>query len=449
MPDGSKSPIWFVENVVLDRFKCLAKRHNYSIQTFNQQAKTAVTLQQNFRSKNLCSGCKNPLKSSAAPFQCNSCSGFFHKRKCFPGHQCLQSQDAFPGPSSSSLQSPSIPLPCSFLPASSPAQSNTFSASIQKPSPTSSVPVHVLPHTISPPSSKPTSLTPSSVSFSLPTSSVLSTLPPTSVPSSVWSIPSAPTTNQSTLNPDANPFQSRSKPLPQKKAKQTVLNLDPSKAEAEFLKKELNIAKAKIVEQDTTIKDYETKVHILEARLKVLDEKVNNDLLGKYFPSHSQTSCHSCTVQMTGCSPSSCSRASRCPFSQHAGHSHSDVPGKLDALSSQISNLQTEILNLKTQFKETPPPPPKASQRTSQPAAKSSEDSSSNPQPPSAGSATDRTAPQQVTVTVQAECFDDTAVTIDEFMDEEEEYDFDDISNSPEQLNCSLPSNQLTQLMQK
>ena len=220
MPDGSKSPIWFVENVVLDRFKCLAKRHNYSIQAFNQQAKTAVPLQQNIGSKNLCSGCKNPLKSSAAPFQCNTCSGFFHKRKCFPGHQCLQPQvnpliNVLPGPSSSSLQSSSIPPPCSSPSVPSPTQSSSCPTSIPKPPPTSSLPVLVLPHSVSPPSSSP-----------------------------FQSTTDAPPTNQ-TLNPDANPFQSRSKPLYQKKSKQTVLNLEPSKVEAEFLKKELNIAKAK------------------------------------------------------------------------------------------------------------------------------------------------------------------------------------------------------------
>ena len=91
-----------------------------------------------------------------------------------------------------------------------------------------------------------------------------------------------------------------------------------SDTNAEFLKRELSAAQARIAVLDTTVKDKEQQVSILMARGKSLEEKVNNEIYEKYFPQNQPDSNQ--TRQKPTTLPPSCNLSPQC------GSSHSKQP---------------------------------------------------------------------------------------------------------------------------
>ena len=165
------------------------------------------------------------------------------------------------------------------------------------------------------------------------------------------------------LNPNALPFQAQAyqpNPPPQapkkRNSKQNPINISPSNNEAEFLKQELNISKTKIIEQDQTIKSFERKVHILESRLKILDEKVEKDLQDQYFTSSQQgrptlpMSCPTCrphTIPCHTCYPSHRQQCHPSPPSDQSNQNYLNLQVKLESLTNQVSKVESDICHIK------------------------------------------------------------------------------------------------------
>ena len=91
--DGLKAPVWFVQNLLKNRFKELAESQGQDIQEFNKSVADTITrhLAQGQRSdRNVCSGCHKNFNGRSVPEQCSQCSLYYHKYKCYQSssHTC-------------------------------------------------------------------------------------------------------------------------------------------------------------------------------------------------------------------------------------------------------------------------------------------------------------------------------------------------------------------------
>ena len=91
MPDSSKAAIWFHTNVVLIKFKDLARVKQFAVNNTNeaihQMAKQHSSSSPNISpsTTNACQACSSIFKYKAAPSRCDKCGKVFHK-KCFKEH---------------------------------------------------------------------------------------------------------------------------------------------------------------------------------------------------------------------------------------------------------------------------------------------------------------------------------------------------------------------------
>ena len=95
MPDKTKSPIWFVQNVIGKRFLKLAKSKAFDVSNFNQTIRDLVSSQSN--SNPSCAACHIQFTGRSQPELCWHCSKYFHK-KCHQSksHVCLKSGSIVP-----------------------------------------------------------------------------------------------------------------------------------------------------------------------------------------------------------------------------------------------------------------------------------------------------------------------------------------------------------------
>ena len=205
---------------------------------------------------------------------------------------------------------------------------------------------------------------------------------------------SSPTTTTSTISLtqcSSSPSSSAAQPsLPQKKTrnrgKQKLPPITSEEAEKNFLKNELNAAKARIVILDQNIIDKDQELSVVWARVKILEEKQNKDILDKYFPhsSNNQTknkpttccpsprarappACAPPPPSCSRCAPiSCCTRPPQCPKSNHnisgqfcsdfeisTSNTLDDIKAKVEAVVLDVESLKNKIMNYQPSYETT------------------------------------------------------------------------------------------------
>ena len=157
--------------------------------------------------------------------------------------------------------------------------------------------------------------------------------------------------------PSSNPRKVNRK---QKHTKEVPTDHDTA---IEFLKNELKTAQTRIVQLDFEIKDKDQKISILLARNKILEEKKNEDLMNKYFPTSkpSSTTPPFCQGPSAGASMQPCSHAVRsCSphlvcYDFHHQHPHHQLfcqhrttdPKPLDNITNRVDKIEEELNHIR------------------------------------------------------------------------------------------------------
>ena len=264
MPDQSKAALWFVNNVVVKKFREQAKAKKFAIKNFNdsiQRTSSDPGIAPNTFKSNACTDCNILFNSRSKPSICSYCSQYLHK-SCLKDHtrSCSKIPTIVSSVSTSSSSSTTTPVCAPPVSTSWPASASSSST----PSVPPSVPrpaVQVVPGV--PP-----------VIPGLKT--VVTFVPPASVQSSS-SPPSPPLVPvQTTTVNNKNGKRKTTKAVP----------VSSNETNVQFLQKELAAAQARIVQLDAMIVDKEQQAEILLSRVKILEEQQNKQVFDKYFPSN-------------------------------------------------------------------------------------------------------------------------------------------------------------------
>ena len=428
MPDSTRAALWFLNNVTLIRFRNIAKTKKFEIKNFNDAAvKIPKKRVPNHPNLNSCQSCHSIFNTQSKPSQCICCSKFFHKR-CIKEHlkECRRQSPPTPLPSApvsplSISQSKRSRLASTDIASAIPAQDRPHpteipgiksslyfvpsASSFQRPSTTTSM---SLSSSTSLPSRVSTATTFSSRILSHQSSStpqpvsVPDVLSPPTTTSATGTLSSSSTSSSRTLPglPGAPPLSVGPhvsiRPANKKQKSVPTTSADHSR---EILEKELNAAQTKIVMLDSQLKDKDEERAVLYARIKILEEKQNTEILNKYFPhpeaqfksssSSSKTptipspqkqscqACQTCPSPAPSCTHTRCSAAptptcatvtcacstpmyllpARCPGHvqphaplncQHSGEEYLAVVKSVESSKKEIENLRNEIVKLET-----------------------------------------------------------------------------------------------------
>ena len=93
MPDEQKTPVWFLNNVILPMFKDLARIKNFAIKNTNNALLSMKQPNNHLGAlaNNVCQSCHLIFDTKSKPSLCSKCSKYFHKTKCLRDHSkvCL------------------------------------------------------------------------------------------------------------------------------------------------------------------------------------------------------------------------------------------------------------------------------------------------------------------------------------------------------------------------
>ena len=282
MPDRSTSALWFVKNVLHEKFLSQAKAKKFSIARLNQ-AITTAGVSSGCTSKK-CGHCDRNFDARSFPSNCTRCANRFHKTNCYKAHRCKSMHDP-PIVSSLSLSTPNsssalVSTSSSTLPILQSQQlSNSSSNS------------HVLPiSTIVVPSSTTITSCLSSSSVTASSSSQEATVPSSSTNSLNTLITfvhsssiSSSVISSSALNVGASSFSPPPRQTKKARCSQNVSTFTPERAEVESLKIELSYARTKITDLRMKNKDQEETINIYSQKLKLLENNRHESMKEKYF----------------------------------------------------------------------------------------------------------------------------------------------------------------------
>ena len=373
MPDSSKAPVWFLNNVTITKFADLAKLKKFAIKNYNEAVREmpASVSPRTSQADNSCQSCLSVFNTQSKPSQCNSCLKFFHKTTCYKDHIKLckhYNLDKCPTliplsgtlALSSSSSTPVTPL-SSTLPLTPTTETLSLSSSNSPhvTSLSSTLPAPPTTGTLaitssnSPPvtslsSTLPVPATTSSQALNTSTfqaevqtphringlQTTISFLPSTSQNtstscSSTHSFTPTSSLSSSSLNASASSFSVNSSSQlsvkgpqscvrPNKKKTKSSIPTSSDDAKNDFLQTELSAAKSRIVQLDTEIVDKDQQLSVLWSRIKILEDKQNSDLLDKYFPKKPNKTPHAETAN--------CSEQSSSPTSQSCNFQCSRLP---------------------------------------------------------------------------------------------------------------------------
>ena len=307
MPDNNTAAIWFVKNLLKDRFVNEAKTKKYDISNINTQVSAILSSARMQSSSarmqspsdgmqsslsNSCAHCNKKFANNSRPIRCYRCSKLKHKTKCSgvcPATMLPSSFDSSPVISSPGVSAPTTqpsfasnkaPYPMvslSFSNASMPAAKTITSAAIPEGprvasgdtfSPPASSPRPKRPRPAAPATFQPLSSTqvPSTVPFTIPITTLSSTPSQTSAPTLTL------TTSQQRLSSLSFPPCSRasipaSSQTRKRKDTQDAVS-SQEKAEIKFLTIELNSVRAQVLELESANTDLVRKVKIMEDLIK-------------------------------------------------------------------------------------------------------------------------------------------------------------------------------------
>ena len=143
LPENKKAPVWFLDNVIKERFATLSQGLAYDISQFNKAVGSLVTKHlHNVSHNTICSGCRNNFNGRSSPEQCTECKLFYHKFKCFPtaNHPCYVRKR-----SQSFSNSPQVRTGMNTLPERRPLVSTNPTTAMTDPAPRPTL-AHPHPH---------------------------------------------------------------------------------------------------------------------------------------------------------------------------------------------------------------------------------------------------------------------------------------------------------------
>ena len=372
MPDGTRSPVWFLNSFVKERFLRLARLKHFDITAINDAVRR--TVEKHRVSDNIGSNCSQCLRlyaSNAKPTQCIYCFKYFHKTGCLPAHSSsCHSKYVRPAcpPSASVIFQTRTSISSPSTPEGSPGSSSSPAPSSKRPradsSGTSSLSTSTLAtvDNFAPqrPAEPPVSSNQANASTpSLPVTGSL----PLAIAANI------PTASASVLNVNATPFNFAPNPPPnpppKRKQKTKSPLISPEAAKVDFLNLELNAAKTRIVQLETSIDDNEGTIKIQKEKIKILEESHFNSASSKYNVNNPQgptnvandqtfSSTRRAThLKLPECCPSSvlqCHHCThRCHPCAHCCHQLQQSPQQVRQPSSDASGAalldQVSILN--------------------------------------------------------------------------------------------------------
>ena len=359
MPNQATPPVWFVENILRERFLSQAKAKAYSIDQINKLVMSASSTPQTIRqSSNSCGHCNKLFTTNAKPIRCTRCSRFKHSTKCSPCPP-LQAITTIPivsseSPVLSSVQSVTHVVSSSTVSSAAmtaavrPELSITSTTTMPTP-PTASM--ISLSSSIAPTivCSATTGGTLSTPATAFSTSSLPSMTPAVAPVSSTSTLPISSHTTASVTGHKQPANKARQK-------KQTVLALTPEAAEIEFLKQELNNARTTITLLDTEVKDLNKTISIQRARLKIFEDQQNSKSSDQYIRDQETVQTSSCTssgrsVARSCHTPSTCCNQPMTPCCcKTISHTHSNsLPQELLAnVVKSVNKLSKDFEHLKS-----------------------------------------------------------------------------------------------------
>ena len=338
MPDKSRAPVWFLENILKNIFTDQAKRKKINIDQINRKILSEIAKLRLPPTQSTCSHCKKKFNAVSKPTTCHKCSLLKHSTKCSP---CPM----LSSPSTTrALAMQSVAIPMSTIPAPSSVEAEvSLTSTVAPPSYSTSTlttPLLTLSHgqaigyrseDIRPPDT-PTADTPDPVRV------VTEPQPPIQ------------------LNNPVNNHHPTRRP---RKTKEPVLALSKEDAEISFLKQELHSSQARITMLDTEIDDLNKTIKIQRARLKIFEDanNANASVASKVDKHTREGSCVPPPPPYTPCcySPPRCSCRCSCS-AQPRPPSAPDIPLSQDILE-QISGLASEIETIKHILNVQKPPP--------------------------------------------------------------------------------------------
>ena len=307
MPDGTRSPVWFLNTFVKERFARLAKLKQYDITALNDAVRR--TVEQHKVSENIgnnCCQCLRLFASNAKPTQCINCSKYFHKTGCLPAHSSscyakgYKSDTASASRTTMSSSSVMSSAKECYSSSSSSKRPRTESSSIISLPQTSSLPTTQIAASASPPNSSPANAH-SQIESAYPSQAKITLLQRQPAPILTTSISTATTAatvtttaapsfligSSSSLNVNAAPFNFVANLNTKRKPKPKAASISPETAKIDYLNLELNAAKTRIVQLETTIDDQEVTINIQREKIKLLEQTKHNSANTTYgFNSH-------------------------------------------------------------------------------------------------------------------------------------------------------------------
>ena len=300
MSDGNRSPVWFLNTFIKEKFTNLAKFRKFDIACVNKNINAIISKQKKASSVvSSCSNCMRHFTQNTKPTKCTNCEKFFHKTSCLPSHfaSCKQAQQAPSSQqscasgsflSSNSLQSTpassiharlSTEDSISVSPVDMSVSGQVSSISILTTSmDTDTVTTTAVQEVLLHPSVSYSNITPvvdtsrsdSGISNAL---SILTDNPVTTT-SSLSALNSSIRTGtaaiNSALNPEASSFTQAASNQSKRKTKPKN-TISPENAKIQYLNLELNSAKTRIAQLDTIISDHEATIKIQEDKIKILE----------------------------------------------------------------------------------------------------------------------------------------------------------------------------------
>lgn len=357
--EGTTSPLWFYNSFLKGAFQSGGHLRETDIINTNRSLQN---VQVDYAYVQKCSACNGDFNNRCKPTQCNKCSLSFHKTRCLRSHPCniptvtpdLSSQSGSTSVRHLSGDQPRVPQRSALLSQPDMNQSITdpLSSSLVNPSSSHGQQVSVQGPVIS-------------QSVSIQGTSPVMTLAQSRTTETVVTNSLYPVICQS-VSPAIHPFSfssqtqdgagiipnnSNTRPPKNNSKKGSQLPSDLSSVESELIKRELSLAKAKIVQQDTLIKDQVFKIEILEGRLKSFEHNENQRLHKEYFPSsQSEDKSQSVSHSQPNMSPH-CSNVCCC----HVRQSHTccplSVPQLQSVSQSNLQNILTQLNELKSEIK--------------------------------------------------------------------------------------------------
>ena len=84
MPDKSRAPVWFLENILKNIFTDQAKRKKINIDQINRKILSEIAKLRLPPTQSTCSHCKKKFNAVSKPTTCHKCSLLKHSTKCSP-----------------------------------------------------------------------------------------------------------------------------------------------------------------------------------------------------------------------------------------------------------------------------------------------------------------------------------------------------------------------------